>query len=402
MLAWLACRLAPRLPDLLELPPSAPPDPLDSPGLLDRTRAAFDAARSSPFEPLGPHDPYSVLFGMGCRDLVAREADQNPDTAGRSPRFDALGPWAPVRIPVAAGPALTGHHSVGAPGAPVVIVVHGLFDSHTSAYVVDWAEALRRWGFHVFALDLRDHGQLLGGEHVATLGLREGRDLFEAARILGRAEGVSVGLLGLSYGAHCAVRAAHEATLAGAPEVLAGGVVSVCGPLDVREAIRALDDAGRLPRGPSFWNRRCLGFLVSMVQRQMRARMRQRGVRARRGEHFARFVREIVLPSFGDDEPGASAQAAPTDAQVDEFLGTARSAQPEVLGALRVPTLLVHSTDDPFVPVAHLHAALAAAGENPWVCGREIATGGHVGLAHVDPPGALALVGGFLARMRSG
>ncbi|CAN0220687.1 unnamed protein product, partial [Ectocarpus fasciculatus] len=79
-----------------------------------------------------------------------------------------------------------------------------------------------------------------------------------------------------------------------------------------------------------------------------------------------------------------------------------RSTRPDVLGELRVPTLLLHSTDDPFVPVTHLHEAIQAAGDNPWVSARELQHGGHVGMQHVDPAGSLELVGGFFGRLRSG
>ncbi|GJM21488.1 MAG: hypothetical protein DHS20C15_14030 [Planctomycetota bacterium] len=392
MLDWLVCRFAPTLPALTDLPPGDPPDPLGQDALLERTREAHAAARAAPFEPHGETNPLRVLLGMGCRDLVNREADQHPDTAGRSRSFEELGPWSPVQLRVQDGPLLTGHHSLGAPGAPVVIVEHGMFDSHTAAYVVEWAECLRRWGFHVFAFDLRDHGQLLEGEHTATLGIAEGRDLFRAARTLGRAEGVSVGLLGLSYGGQCVVRAAHEATLAGETKVLAGGVVSVCGPLDIGEALATLDDPRRLPRLPGFVDRQILNGLFKVTRRQLAARLRQRGVRPEPRAIYASFVRDVVLPNAPSGLPD----------KVDAYLDAARSTSSEVLGALAVPTLLLHSSDDPFVSVSHLHSALAAAGDNPWVAGRELPAGGHVGLAPVDPEGARNLIAGFFARLRSG
>jgi len=392
MLDWLACRLAPTLPSLTDLPPGEPPDPLGNDELLERTRGAHAAALAAPFSPSGVTNPLRVLLGMGCRDLVGREADQNPATAGRSPNFEAAGPWAPVELPVDDGPTLTGHHSLGAPGAPVVIVEHGMFDSHTSAYVVEWAECLRRWGFHVFAFDLRDHGRLLESEYVASLGLGEGRDLFRAARTLGRAEGVSVGLLGLSYGGQCAVRAAHEATLAGEPEVLAGGVVSVCAPLNMHEALNTLDDPSRLPRLPGFLDRQILKGLFKVTRRQALARIRHRGGKPHPDELFSSYVREVVIPNAQGIVPRL----------VGSYLGEVRCTRPDVLGALTVPTLLLHSADDPFVPVKHLREALAVAKGNPWVAGRELPAGGHVGLAAVDPAGSREIVGGFFARLRSG
>ncbi|RKY18888.1 MAG: hypothetical protein DRQ55_12080 [Planctomycetota bacterium] len=391
MLDWFACLLAPRLPSLLEFAAGPLPEPAAAPELAARASAAHDAALALPFHPRGQTDPYKLLMGMGCRDLVTREADQHPDTAGRTPNYDGL-PFEPVEIPLGEGrPVLTGQRSTGAPGAPVVLVVHGLFDSHVSGYVVELAESLRRMGFHVLALDLRDHGRLRGRPPPLSLGLEEGRDLFLAARTLARAEGCSVGLLGLSYGAHCAVRAAYEASAAGEPEVLRGGVMAICGPLDVREALLAFDDSARLPRPRGLQQRAVFAGLLSTMGRHLSLRLGEAGQRGRRGELYQRYVRDVVMPRL----PG-------TPEQMHDFLGLARSARAGITDQIRVPTLLLHPLDDPLVPVQHLRAALAAADGNPWVAGRELPAGGHVGLPAVDPEGTLALLGTWFGLLRDG
>jgi predicted alpha/beta-fold hydrolase len=391
MLDWFACLLAPRLPSLLEQASPDLPEPSAAPELAARGAAALAAVAGVPFEPRGCTDPYRLLLGMGCRDLVTREADQNPDTAGRTPNYRGL-PFEPVELPLGDGrPTLTGHRSTGAPGAPVVIVVHGLFDSHVSGYVVELAESLRRMGFHVVALDVRDHGRLRGQPPPPSLGLHEGRDLFQAARILSRAEGVSVGLLGLSYGAHCVVRAAHEATAAGEPEVLRGGVMAICGPLDVAEGVLAFDDPARLPKPESPMQRVIFWGLLSTMARHLRIRLAEQGVKDRRGAVYEKYVRDVVMPRL-EGIPGL----------MGAFLAQARSAQAGIMDTLAVPTFLLHAVDDPLVPVEHLRKGMACAAGNPLVGGRELAGGGHVGLAAVDPEGTLELLAQWFGSLRDG
>ena len=392
MLDWIACLLAPRVPSLLEQPTPALPDPAPDRELADRAARAFDAVQRAPFRPTGTCDPYKLLLAMGCRDLVRGEADQHPDSAGRTPNYRDHPAFQPVEIPLGAGrPTLTGRRSTGAPGAPVVIVVHGLFDSHVAGYVVDIAESLRRMGFHTLALDLRDHGLLRGREPPPSLGIEEGRDLFLAARALSRAEGVSVGLLGLSYGAHCVVRAAHEAGLAGEPDVLRGGVLAVAGPYDLLEAVLAIDEPERLPRPERLLQRLVFRALLSSMSRHLTQRLREHRRPTRRGAPYQAYIEHVVQPRYA--EHGATVEA---------FLRAAGSARPDLMSALRVPTLLLHSSDDPLVPVRHLQRARAAAGSNPWVAGRELPSGGHVCLGAVDPAGTLGLLAAWFGTLRDG
>ena len=81
MLAWLACQLAPKIPDLTEARAPDLPEPSRHVSLEDRAREAFAALEAEPYSPELTLSPHKVLMGMGCRDLITREADQNPDTA---------------------------------------------------------------------------------------------------------------------------------------------------------------------------------------------------------------------------------------------------------------------------------------------------------------------------------
>ena len=396
MLSLLARFLADPLVPLTQGPAAPRAEASEEDDLARRAAQAAREVAALPFEPRGTRAPQRWLLAMGALDLVTREADQHPDTAGRTPNYAPYPAFAPVEIPGHGGVVLKGHHSVGAPGAPAVFVIHGLNDSHVTHYVVEHAEVLRRWGFHVFALDMRDHGMLRGRGPPTSMGLHEGRDLFAAARTVADREGVSVGLLGFSLGGQCAVRAAHEATLAGRADVLRGGVASVCGPLNVHEAVAGLDDATRLPRGRGWIDRMIMRELIRTLHRHLRLHV---------GEHLAdrpptgtgriedheAYIKRCVLPAYPDDPP-----------LVGAFLGAARSTRKDVLGKLEVPTLILHAEDDPLVPVLHAHQAREAAGDNPWVTVRTVPRGGHGALGYEDPAGYLALLGTWFGRLADG
>lgn len=395
MLTWFTSLAAPKLPDPLAAPWPDLPDPSPIPTLAERGPAVVREALATRFPVASTEgtglDAFRLIWGMGARDLVRSEADQNPDLAGRTPIFRDLPAFQPVELPVDDGVVLHGHRSTGAPGAPIVIVVHGLFDSHVARYVVELAEGIRRWGFHVVALDMRGHGRGLAQGPPPSMGLAEGRDLLAAAKMLTRQEGVSVGMLGLSYGGQCVVRAAHEATLAGEAEVLRGGVMSVGAPLNTTRGLGDLDDTSRLPGGDSFLERQIAKGLIKMVRRQLRLRARLVTSSKTAGGSFADYVREVVLPAYPDAPP-----------LVGDFLGHVRSNRPDVLGELEVPTLLVHSADDPLVSVDHLDEAAKLAADNPYVGTLRLPGGGHCGLLYDDLEGTSALLATWFGRLRDG
>src|SRR5262249_36584316 len=154
-----------------------------------------------------------------------------------------------------------------------------------------------------------------------SLGLYEGRDLFAAASRLHSAEGVSVGILGLSYGGQCAVRAAHEATVAGKADVLRGGVLTISAPLNIPAARLALDDHSRLPKARTLLTRLVMRELYKVFDRHLKIRIRERGQMKNPCEDYEGYIREVVLPAYPRDP-----------ALVGSFLGVARCTQESVLG----------------------------------------------------------------------
>jgi len=391
MLSWLACQFAPGIRDLHETPAPPLPEPSRHDGLAERTREAAAALTSAPFTPRTQLDAYQLLFALGCRDLITSEADQHPDTAGRTPTWAPFPEFQEVEVPGADGVRLRGRHNPGAPGAPTLILVHGLFDSHVRRYMVEYGVSLARMGFHVVALDLRDHGRLRGQGPPPSLGIHEGRDLLAAAQALSDKEGISVGILGFSYGGHCAVRAAHEATLAGRADALRGGVLALSAPLHIQEAVCALDDYSRLPAPHGLRQRLVRRGVLGTIQRHLGQRIREKG----RLEHpvydFESYIREIILPAYPDLPNMAGA-----------LLGAARCTQSSVMGKLAVPVAIVHAQDDFLVPILHLREAKREAAGNPWVVTRELLAGGHAGFGVVDPAGTLGMLAAWFGTLRDG
>ncbi|HEX5011304.1 MAG TPA: alpha/beta fold hydrolase [Planctomycetota bacterium] len=391
MLSWLACQFAPKIRDLSEAPTPPLPEPSRCDELADRAREAAAALTAAPFTPRTDLDAYAVIFALGCRDIVTSEADQHPDTAGRTPTWAPFPEFEEVQVPGADGVVLHGRHNPGAPGAPTLILLHGLFDSHVRRYVVEYGVSLARMGFHVVALDMRDHGRLRGHGPPPSLGIHEGRDVLAAAQALSDKQGVSVGVLGFSYGGHCAVRAAHEATLAGRTDALRGGVMSLGAPLQMQEAICALDDHSRLPRPRGLRQRLVFRGLMSTLDRHRSLRTSEKGRLDHPVEDFESYIREIILPAYRD-QPNL----------VGAFLGAARCTQPSVLGKVAVPVALIHAADDFLVPVSHLREAAREAKANPWVVTRELPAGGHSGYGVVDPEGTLGMLAAWFGTLRDG
>jgi pimeloyl-ACP methyl ester carboxylesterase len=93
---------------------------------------------------------------------------------------------------------------------PALIVVHGLFGSKNSYGMQQLSlKAYYDWGFHVFALDLRNFGDSSRfSEAPTSWGYREFDDFIAAAEYLDSVQHVStVGVCGVSMGAAAALLA---------------------------------------------------------------------------------------------------------------------------------------------------------------------------------------------------
>ncbi|HMI92365.1 MAG TPA: alpha/beta hydrolase [Polyangiales bacterium] len=129
---------------------------------------------------------------------------------------------------------------------PLVMVVHGMFDSSTQQYVRNIGHVLFALGLNVLLLDMRDHGQTLRAAPgvPTTLGMLEARDLLTVAALAknvcaGAIDGV--GALGVSAGGLDVISAYAEDGRA-ATAAIDRGVVAISPLLDVNLTIDRIED----------------------------------------------------------------------------------------------------------------------------------------------------------------
>lgn len=268
-----------------------------------------------------------------------------------------------VEVPVSGG------HLVGrlqrAPGSPprgAVLVLHGAAGSSDEPYVLRTAAKLVRLGFDALRLSLRGSGESIAcARPILHAGAWE--DAHAAIDWL-RARYPRIGLIGFSLGGQIALKAA--AAWGDRPPREIGAAAAVSPPLDLHRSTRFLDrPAALLYRA----------YIMSQLRRQYRAV--ERGLPAElRGLSWLHFRRadlyneRLVAPLFGHPD-------------VAHYY--ARASSGPDLGAIAIPSLVIHAEDDPVVPVRPALEARAGAPRNVrFVITR---SGGHVGFVADDATG---------------
>ena len=123
--------------------------------------------------------------------------------------------------------------------SPIVLVVHGVFDSKFTKYVQVTGDLLRREGFGVVIPDMRWHGCLLDSKWLPTLGVEEGPDLVAWGRWLAEEyPGHPIGLVGFSMGGTSVLHAMGEPDAA---DVFRAGAVAVCPAAALPRVLKHLD-----------------------------------------------------------------------------------------------------------------------------------------------------------------
>jgi len=235
--------------------------------------------------------------------------------------------------------------------APIgqVVMVHGLEGSGDAGYIQSMAWDLLNAGFIAHRFNMRTCG---GTAHLCKTIYHGGltSDLLRFLETLDREQsGLPVFPIGFSLGGNVALKLAGEL---GETELIRG-VCAVSTPIDLAAGVRRLAKPDN-----RLYERRFL--------KHMRQRMFATGRYTRAELEAARTIYQmddkITAPSFGFE--GA-----------DQYYAT-QSAQ-AFLDRIRVPTLLITSRDDTFIPFEmYGHPAIAS---NPFL--RLLATeyGGHLG-----------------------
>src|ERR1044071_1141003 len=245
----------------------------------------------------------------------------------------------------------------GRRAAPSVLLLHGLEGSTDSLYVLGTAQKAYRRGFNVVGMNMRNCG---GTEHLAATLYHSGmtddirRVILE--ELVGREGLDEIFLAGFSMSGNMVLRLAGDYG-ADFPPALKG-VAAVSPSIDLDSCAGALESRGNALYRWSF-------------VKHLRARVRRKG-RLSPGKYDARALRRVRTIREFDERI-----TAPHGGYRDASDYYARTSSRLVLGDIRVPTLIIHSADDPLIPVEpFLDGAIA---DNPEVMLVLTRRGGHVG-----------------------
>jgi predicted alpha/beta-fold hydrolase len=252
----------------------------------------------------------------------------------------------------------------GERGAPCVALFHGLEGSSRSHYARRLMHAVEHRGWHGVVVHFRG----CSGEPNRLPRAYHSGDSLEIDWVVRRlhARGYpALFLAGVSLGANAMLKWLAEQ--GGQASTLVDAAVAVSAPLDLAAANAALSSGFNLVYARH--------FLRTLIPAALAKERRFPG-RIDRG----RAVAARTLRDFDD------AVTAP----LHGFLGAddyyARSSAGPLLGSVRIPTLLLHAANDPFLPLA----ALPRPAQLPGAVTLEVPEyGGHVGFVHDAPPGRI-------------
>jgi predicted alpha/beta-fold hydrolase len=240
--------------------------------------------------------------------------------------------------------------------APTLLLVHGLEGSSESVYMLGAADKAYRAGFNALRMNIRTCG---GTEHLAPTLYHSGmtQDLAAIITELSTRDGLNeIYLAGFSLGGNQCLKLAGE-TGDAAPRAL-HGVAAVSPSLDLLACATAISR-----RSNALYNQ---SFVASLKKRMRRAAALYPERYDARRLKDVRTVREF-------DEIYTAPHGGFRDA--DDYY--TRSSALQFVASIRVPTLIIHADDDPFVPFESFrHPSL---GENPCVVFLAPRHGGHVG-----------------------
>jgi predicted alpha/beta-fold hydrolase len=246
---------------------------------------------------------------------------------------------------------------------PVVLLLHGLEGSARSGYAMELYRVLRQRGAAAVGLNFRscsgEPNRLPRMYHSGDTG-----DLHEVLSLLAtRCGGRPIGVVGVSIGGNVLLKYLGEAGEEAGRYLR--GAVAVSVPFDLAAGAEHL----RRPAGRPYANH---------LLRSLRRKIVNRRDRLPSGVDVARALAARDFREFDD------AATAPLHGFTGAEDYYRRSSSGPLLGAIRVPTCILHSLDDPFVPSACV--PLAAVAANPALTAAFLLRGGHVGFVAGSRP----------------
>jgi len=249
-------------------------------------------------------------------------------------------------------------------GTPLVVVLHGLEGGPTSTYVLEMHRALARRGLASVTLSFRscsgEPNRLPRMYHSGETG-----DLTFVLATLRRCHpDRGLGAVGFSLGGNVLLKYLGECGRDGSGPARVDAAAAVSVPFDLAAGL------AKLERGPSrVYHRYLLRKLLC------KARSKAETLRGHADVEALLAVRTIR--AFDD------VLTAPLHGFRDAAEYYARSSSNQFLSSIRVPTLLVHSVDDPFLPGDAIPNGSVAS--NPHLEARFTPAGGHVGFVSGPP-----------------
>lgn len=252
------------------------------------------------------------------------------------------------------GDALDLERLDGDPAKPGVIVMHGLESSSRAGYVRGMIARAAARGWSAVAVNFRSCGptphRLVGTYHSGFT-----RDIAMVAERM-RARWPRTFAIGFSLGGNVLLKWLGEESR---PDAL-DAAVAISVPFDLAACARALD-------GPGFWARVYRRRFLSSLKRKARATAKRFPGRL----DVSRLAAADTFSLFDD------LVTAPVHGFADASDYWTRSSSGPFLPRIRVPTLLVHAEDDPFIPKEAIPREAIAA--NPALTLALTELGGHVG-----------------------
>jgi hypothetical protein len=247
---------------------------------------------------------------------------------------------------------------------PTIVMWHGVEGSITSAYMLTTANKAFQAGFNVVRVNVRNCG---GTEHLSPTLYHGGMsdDLRAVIDELIHSDRLpEIFIVGFSLGGNKVLKLAGEYGDDPPPEIR--GVCAVSPSINLRAGCDLLMQ----PRNWVYHQ----DFLFNLKRRiKIKEKLfpglydstRLRGIRT-----IEQFDARYIAPAFGFES-------------VNDYY--ARASALPVMDRIRIPTLIIHAADDPFIPIEPLRDPSVTT--NPYILMIETERGGHVAFLSDEPRG---------------
>jgi uncharacterized protein len=251
-----------------------------------------------------------------------------------------------------------------APGAPSVIVVHGLESSSRSSQVVGLLRAAHRRGWRGFGINFRSCGGALNRLR-RSYHAGETSDLaWVVQQVVARHPEAAVCCAGFSLGGNVLLKYLGEQAATAPPELKAAVAIST--PFDLAVSVREMEEG---------FSRVYMTRLVQKLKHKTLAKL----------DRFPDLVDQHTLRTLRTVGEFDEAVTAPVNGFPSAAEYWSASSSAAFLSRIKRPTLLINAQDDPFFPGRALPRQLVS--QNPCLTAEFPQAGGHAGFISGRWPG---------------